>query len=58
MQYMARGGSPTGGKDCNTHFGDLSRGLVAPISMLGALIPVMAGVALAAKHAGQASTWR
>src|SRR5947208_615800 len=38
MQYMARGGSPTGGKDANTHFGDVSRGLIAPISMLGALI--------------------
>ncbi len=49
-QYMARGTSPTGGKDCNLHFGDLSRGLVAPISMLGALIPVMAGVALASKY--------
>lgn len=48
-QYMARGTSPTGGKDCNLHFGDLSRGLVSPISMLGALIPVMAGVALASK---------
>ncbi len=48
-QYMARGGSPTGGKDCNLHFGDLVRGLVSPISMLGALVPVMAGVALAAK---------
>ena len=48
-QYMARGGSPTGGKDCNLHFGDLKRGLISPISMLGALIPVMAGVALAAK---------
>jgi len=52
-QYMARGTSPTGGKDCNLHFGDLSRGLVAPISMLGALIPVMAGVALAAKYQGR-----
>lgn len=49
MQYMARGGSPTGGKDCNLHFGDLARGLVSPISMLGALIPVMAGIALASK---------
>jgi len=52
-QYMARATSPTGGKDCNLHFGDLSRGLVAPISMLGALIPVMAGVALAAKYRGE-----
>ncbi len=48
-QYMARGTSPTGGKDCNLHFGDLARGLISPISMLGALIPVMAGVGLAAK---------
>jgi len=49
-QYMARGTSPTGGKDGNLHFGDLARGLVSPISMLGALIPVMAGIALAAKY--------
>lgn len=49
MQYMARAGGPTGGKDVNTHFGDLERGLVAPISMLGALIPVMAGIALAGR---------
>ncbi|HEV7672525.1 MAG TPA: thiamine pyrophosphate-dependent dehydrogenase E1 component subunit alpha [Thermoanaerobaculia bacterium] len=53
MQYMARGLSPTGGKDGNTHFGDLARGIVAPISMLGAVIPVMAGVALAAKMQGR-----
>jgi pyruvate dehydrogenase E1 component alpha subunit/2-oxoisovalerate dehydrogenase E1 component alpha subunit len=52
-QYMARGTSPTGGKDGNTHFGDLERGLVAPISMLGALIPVMAGVALAGRMQGK-----
>ncbi len=49
MQYMAKSDSPTGGKDCNTHFGDLARGLVAPISMLGAVIPVLAGVALAGR---------
>ena len=53
MQYMARGGSPTGGKDCNLHFGDLGRGLVAPISMLGALIPVMAGFAFAFRYRGE-----
>jgi len=52
-QYMARGTSPTGGKDGNLHFGDLSRGLVSPISMLGALIPVMAGFAFAAKYRGE-----
>jgi TPP-dependent pyruvate/acetoin dehydrogenase alpha subunit len=53
MQYMARSDSPTGGKDGNTHFGDIGRGLVAPISMLGALIPVMVGVALAGKKLGK-----
>jgi TPP-dependent pyruvate/acetoin dehydrogenase alpha subunit len=53
MQYMAKSDSPTGGKDANTHFGDLRRGLVAPISMLGAVIPVMAGVALAGKMQGR-----
>jgi pyruvate dehydrogenase E1 component alpha subunit/2-oxoisovalerate dehydrogenase E1 component alpha subunit len=53
MQYMAKSDSPTGGKDGNTHFGDLERGLVAPISMLGALIPVMTGVALAGKMLGR-----
>ena len=53
MQYMAKSDSPTGGKDANTHFGDLQRGLVAPISMLGAVIPVMAGIALAGKMQGK-----
>jgi len=60
MQYMAKGDGPTGGKDANTHFGDLSRGLVAPISMLGALIPVLVGVALAGRMQGKdlvAMTW-
>jgi TPP-dependent pyruvate/acetoin dehydrogenase alpha subunit len=53
MQYMAKSDSPTGGKDANTHFGDMKRGLVAPISMLGAVIPVMAGIALAGKMQGK-----
>lgn len=52
-QYMAREGGPTFGRDCNLHFGDLERDLVAPISMLGALIPVMAGIALASKLRGE-----
>jgi TPP-dependent pyruvate/acetoin dehydrogenase alpha subunit len=50
MQYMARAGGPTRGKDLNTHFGTAPEpGVVAPVSMLGDLVPVMAGVALAAK---------
>src|SRR6266478_9931220 len=36
MQYMAKAGSPTHGKDANTHFGDIvERNQLAPISMLG-----------------------
>jgi TPP-dependent pyruvate/acetoin dehydrogenase alpha subunit len=52
-QYLARSTSPTAGRDCNMHLGDLGRGVIAPISMLGALIPVMTGVALAAKIQGR-----
>jgi TPP-dependent pyruvate/acetoin dehydrogenase alpha subunit len=49
LQYMGRRDGPTGGRDANTHFGDVSRGVVAPISMLGETVPVAAGIALAAK---------
>src|ERR1700688_4839344 len=50
MQYMAKAGSPTKGRDTTSHFGDLkNRNVVAPISMLGDLIPVLAGVALGAR---------
>ncbi len=49
MQYMARRDGPTGGRDANTHFGDIKRGVLSPISMLGELVPLLAGVGLAAK---------
>lgn len=49
LQYMARKDGPTGGRDANTHFGDVRRGVIAPISMLGEGVNVMAGVALAAR---------
>jgi TPP-dependent pyruvate/acetoin dehydrogenase alpha subunit len=48
-QYMARATSPSGGRDSNLHFGTPERGIVSPISMLGALVAVMAGVALSAR---------
>src|SRR5574341_821235 len=54
MQYMAKAGSPTKGRDASSHFGDHEkRNVVAPISMLGDLIPVMAGVALGARLQGR-----
>jgi pyruvate dehydrogenase E1 component alpha subunit/2-oxoisovalerate dehydrogenase E1 component alpha subunit len=51
---MARKAGPTHGRDLNTHFGNLKLGLVSPISMLGSLIPVMTGIALAKKAQGEA----
>lgn len=48
-QYCARAIGPTGGRDLNLHFGSVADGLIAPISVVGALVPVMAGVALEAK---------
>jgi TPP-dependent pyruvate/acetoin dehydrogenase alpha subunit len=60
-QYMARYTSPTQGKDGTSHFGDLKvRHVVSPISMLGDLIPVMTGVAMAGRYLGHkivAMTW-
>jgi TPP-dependent pyruvate/acetoin dehydrogenase alpha subunit len=54
MQYMAKAGSPTKGRDASSHFGDIKdRNVVAPISTLGDLIPVLAGVALGARMQGR-----
>ena len=52
-QYMAKASSPTKGRDGTMHLGDLKRGVVAPISNLGPLIPIMAGVALSFKMRNQ-----
>src|SRR6202522_1300890 len=54
MQYMAKAGSPTKGRDASSHFGDVERrNVVSPISTLGDLIPVLAGVALGARLQGK-----
>ncbi len=54
MQYMAKAGSPTKGRDASSHFGDIEkRNVVAPISTLGDLVPVLAGVALGARLQGR-----
>src|SRR2546421_1564396 len=54
MQYMAKAGSPTKGRDASSHFGDIyERNVVAPISTLGDLIPVLAGVALGTRLQGR-----
>jgi pyruvate dehydrogenase E1 component alpha subunit/2-oxoisovalerate dehydrogenase E1 component alpha subunit len=58
-QYMAKGPSPSRGRDLNIHFTHLPAPgakepvLVGPISMLGTSIPVAAGIALASKMRGE-----
>jgi TPP-dependent pyruvate/acetoin dehydrogenase alpha subunit len=47
-QYMAKGNSPTRGRELNIHFGDVEdRNFIGQISHLGDMVPVMAGVTLA-----------
>jgi len=56
--YLATADSPSGGRDF--HIGNLSAGVVAPASQVGALVPVMAGIALCFKQRGErrvALTW-
>jgi len=48
-QYMAKGDSPTWGREQNVHFTDYDRGFIGLISHLGIMIEVMAGVALTFK---------
>jgi TPP-dependent pyruvate/acetoin dehydrogenase alpha subunit len=47
--FVGRGTTPTSGKDGNSHLGDLSLGIFAPISHLGSLVINLAGCALAFK---------
>ena len=47
---MAKGDSPTRGRELNIHFGHPARdGFIGQISMLGDMIPVMAGITLAGR---------
>jgi pyruvate dehydrogenase E1 component alpha subunit/2-oxoisovalerate dehydrogenase E1 component alpha subunit len=52
-QYMARGDSPTRGRELNIHFGDTGRGFIGQISHLGDMVPVMAGVTLSFRMRGE-----
>ena len=56
--YLATADSPTGGRDL--HIGDFARGVLQPISHVGDVVPVVAGVALTFKQRGErrvALTW-
>lgn len=54
MQYMAKAGSPTHGRESGLHYGDHKLlNAIAPISHLGDSIGVLAGVALGARLQGK-----
>ena len=54
MQYMAKAGSPTRGRESGSHYGDNKKlNVIAPISHLGDSISVCAGVALGARIQGK-----
>jgi pyruvate dehydrogenase E1 component alpha subunit/2-oxoisovalerate dehydrogenase E1 component alpha subunit len=56
-QYMAKATGPTGGRDLNTHFGWITEDSVMPsvISMLGDMVPILVGAAMAARMQGKRS---
>src|SRR5206468_906693 len=57
-EYLATGDSPSRGKDL--HVGSMLHGVIAPVSQVGALTPVFAGIALAFKKRRElalALTW-
>lgn len=51
--WMARGDSPTRGRDNTLHIGDMKRGIIPIISPLGATSPVACGVGLVLKQRGK-----
>src|SRR6476620_8854495 len=51
-QYMGKATSPTQGKERIHYFGDMTKGIVASLSVMGDMIPVMVGIALAARMQG------
>jgi pyruvate dehydrogenase E1 component alpha subunit/2-oxoisovalerate dehydrogenase E1 component alpha subunit len=52
-QYMARGTGPTRGKEANLHFSDFRKGIVGPVSPLGTMIEIMAGITLSFRMKGE-----
>jgi len=49
--YLGTADSPSGGRDL--HVGDLARGVLAPISHVGDVVPVIAGIALTFRQRGE-----
>jgi pyruvate dehydrogenase E1 component alpha subunit len=53
--FLGRATGPSGGRDGNMHFGSRERGIFPLPSMLGDLVPVTVGAALAFKRRGRRS---
>ena len=49
--YLATSDSPSGGRDF--HYGDISRGVIQPVSHMGTSVSIAAGAALAFKNRGE-----
>lgn len=52
-QYLARGTSPTRGRESKVYWGDYKTGLVGPTSPLGTMVGIMSGIGLAFKMKGE-----
>ena len=52
-QYLARGTSATAGRDANVHWADLAKGFLGPVSPLGTMVGVMAGITLSFRLRGE-----
>lgn len=52
-QYLARSTAPTGGREANVHWVDYQSGFVGPVSPLGTMIEVMAGICLSFRLRGE-----
>ena len=52
-QYLARATSPTRGREANVHWCDWDRGLVGPVSPLGTMVEIMAGITLSFRLRGE-----
>jgi pyruvate dehydrogenase E1 component alpha subunit/2-oxoisovalerate dehydrogenase E1 component alpha subunit len=52
-QYMARRTGPTRGKEANVHWTDFRRGIVGPVSPLGTMVGVLAGITLTFRKRGE-----
>jgi TPP-dependent pyruvate/acetoin dehydrogenase alpha subunit len=52
-QYMARGAGPTHGKEANVHWTDFQRGIVGPVSPLGTMVGILAGITMTFRMRGE-----